>query len=175
MIAVFRGAWIRLLQLIALYCPGARSWRVRLHRWRGVHVGYGCFIGTDAMIETSKPYRVWIGNEVGLGARVTIVAHFRGATSADRSHDDRKITVRIEDEAFIGPGVIILPNVTIGRGAVVAAGSVVSHSVPPMMMVQGNPAKPIAKCGISLAEKHSLREFYKQLRPLDAKRETPSR
>ena len=79
-----------------------------------------------------------------------------------------------EDEAFIGPGVIILPNVTIGRGAVVAAGSVVSHSVPPMTMVQGNPAKPIAKCGISLAEKHSLREFYKQLRPIKAQRETSS-
>lgn len=166
MIENLRGGWIRLLQLIALYCPGARTWRLRLHRWRGVHVGQRCFIGTDALIETSKPWRVWIGDDVGIGARVTIVAHFRGATSADRKKDDRKITVRIEDEAFVGPGVIILPNVTIGKGAVVAAGSVVTHSVPPMTMVQGNPAQPIAKCGITLAEKNSLREFYLKLRPL---------
>ena len=167
MMETLRGGWIRLLQLIALHCPGARTWRPRLNRWRGAHVGRGCFIGTDALIETSKPYRVWIGDEVGIGARVTIIAHFRGATSADRDKDDRKVTVRIEDEAFVGPGVIILPNVTIGKGAVVSAGSVVTQSVPEFTMVQGNPAKPIAKCGISLAEKHKLMDFYRRLRPLD--------
>jgi acetyltransferase-like isoleucine patch superfamily enzyme len=113
---------------------------------------------------------------VGLGARVTIVAHFRGVTSADRAGNDRAVTVRIEDEAFVGPGVIILPNVTIGRGAVVTAGSVVTHSVPPMTMVRGNPAEPIARCGITLAEKNSVKEFYRQLRPVrSARPSTPKR
>ena len=41
----------------------------------------------------------------------------------------------------------MLPNVVIGRGSVVAAGSVVTTSVPPMTLVQGNPAKPVAQVG----------------------------
>ena len=129
-------------------------------------MGKKCFIGTDALIETSKPYRVWIGDEVGIGARVTIIAHFRGATSADREKDDRKVTVRIEDEAFVGPGVIILPNVTIGRGAVIAAGSIVTQSVPPLTMVQGNPAKVVAKCGVPL-KGHAYEEFLRNLTPIE--------
>jgi acetyltransferase-like isoleucine patch superfamily enzyme len=149
-----------------LYAPGARTWRVRIHRLRGVRIGQGCFIGTDCMIETSKPHLVSIGNHVGLGARVTIVAHFRGATIADTSGDPHRVTVRIEDDAFVGPGVIILPNVTIGQGAVVAAGSVVTRSVPPLTMVQGNPAKPIARCGIPLSRNTSAKAFYSKLRPI---------
>jgi serine acetyltransferase len=66
--------------------------------------------------------------------------------------------------------VIILPNVTIGRGAVVTAGSVVTQSVPPMTIVQGNPAVPIANCGIPLSPPEiTLKEFSRRLRPLDKK------
>jgi acetyltransferase-like isoleucine patch superfamily enzyme len=74
--------------------------------------------------------------------------------------------VKIEQDAFIGPGAIILPNVTIGRGAVVTAGSIVSQSVPPMTVVQGNPAVPTANCGIPLSEHVTLKDFSRRLRPL---------
>jgi len=49
--------------------------------------------------------------------------------------------VVIEDDAWIGQRAIILPGVTIGRGSVVAAGSVVMTSVPPNVLVAGNPAR----------------------------------
>jgi maltose O-acetyltransferase len=52
--------------------------------------------------------------------------------------------VTIEDYVFIGPRAIILPGVTIGRGAVVAAGAVVTKNVAPGTVVGGIPAKPIA-------------------------------
>ena len=71
------------------------------------------------------------------GIRSIIIAHFRGW--------ERPVV--IEEGAFLGPGVIVLPNVVIGRGSVVAAGSVVTTSVPPMTLVQGNPAKPVAQVG----------------------------
>lgn len=51
--------------------------------------------------------------------------------------------VVIEDDAWIGQRVIILPGVTIGRGSVVAAGSVVMTSVPPNVLVAGNPARQL--------------------------------
>ena len=158
---MLRGAANRLLQLVALYSPGATTVRPQLHRWRGVTIGRDVFIGTDALIETAYPDLVSIGDEVVIGIRCVIIGHFQ--------LDDepmRRPTVRIEDQVFVGPGVIILPNVTIGRGAVVNAGSVVTRSVPPMTMVQGNPAVPVARCGIPLGDHTPLKEFYQALRPL---------
>ena len=51
--------------------------------------------------------------------------------------------IRIEDDCWIGAGVIILPNVTIGRGSTVGAGSVVTKSIPPYSVALGTPAKVI--------------------------------
>jgi len=62
-----------------------------------------------------------------------------------------------------------MPNVTIGKGSVVTAGSVVTTSVPPNTVVQGNPARAIAKVGIPLKLNVSLREFSTRLRPLGRK------
>jgi acetyltransferase-like isoleucine patch superfamily enzyme len=155
-----KGARNRVLQLIALYGPGAETLRVRLHRMRGVQIGEEVFIGTDVILETAHPDMVSIGNGVDIGTRTLVIAHQQG--EGKRSG----VTVRIEDDVFIGPGAMILPNVTIGRGAVVQAGSVVTKSVPPLTMVRGNPAEVVARCGIALGRKTPLREFYARLQPL---------
>jgi acetyltransferase-like isoleucine patch superfamily enzyme len=145
----------RFLQGFARAIPGARSWRVCLHRCRGVQIGDGTWIGYDCILETSRPDLIKIGRHVVISLRVILVAHFRGAEG-----------ITIEDDVFIGPGAIILPSVTIGRGSVVTAGSVVSASVPPMTVVQGNPARPIATCGATLVGETSLKSFYRSLKPL---------
>ncbi len=125
-----KGMKNRVMQILARFLPGAESLRVFLHRVRGVKIGKNVWIGYDVIIETSSPHLVSIGNNVSLGLRTAIIAHFKGTES-----------VTIEEDAFIGPGVIILPNVTIGKGSVVSAGSVVNSSVAPMTLVQGNPAQ----------------------------------
>jgi heptaprenylglycerol acetyltransferase len=145
----------RLLQMVARSAPGATTWRVRLHRWRGVKIGRGVWIGYDAIIETSSPHLVTIRDGAAIGIRVTIVAHNREQSG-----------VVIEENASVGTGAIILPNVTIGRGATVTAGSVVTRSVPPKTMVQGNPARPIATVEIPLGLNVSVKEFAKGLRPI---------
>jgi acetyltransferase-like isoleucine patch superfamily enzyme len=163
------GARNRVLQVVALYAPGGDTTRVLLHRLRGVEIGDGTWIGFDTLIEPSYPQRVFIGKRVAIGIRVLILAHFahhgrnREATGGDL---DKRVSVRIEDDAFIGPGTIIMPNVTIGAGAVVTAGSVVTRSVAPLTMVQGNPAKPIARCGIPLGLDTPIKEFYRRLTPI---------
>jgi len=158
------GARRRLLALIALYGPGAETTRVRLHRMRGVRIGSGCFIGTDVIIETAFPHLVEIGDRVDLGMRTTIVAHQQGEIA-----DENEPSVRIGDDVFIGPGSLLLPHVTVGDGAVVTAGSVVTTSVPPLTMVRGNPAEAVARCGVPLGRSTPLREFYRQLRPIRRK------
>jgi acetyltransferase-like isoleucine patch superfamily enzyme len=159
----------RILQLAALYGPGGDTIRPMLHRRRGVKIGRRTWIGFDTLIEPSYPKRVEIGERVAIGIRVLILAHFahlgRNRESAGGELDDR-ISVRIEDDVFIGPGVIIMPNVTIGHGAVVTSGSVVTRSVAPLTMVQGNPAQPIARCGVPLGLDTPVKEFYRQLTPI---------
>jgi heptaprenylglycerol acetyltransferase len=163
------GVRNRLLQVMALYAPGGDSIRARLHRLRGVEIGENTWIGYDTLIEPSYPDRVVIGRRVAVGMRVMILAHFahhgRNRESSEGTMDER-VSVRIEDDAFIGPGVLIMPNVTIGAGAVVTAGSVVTRSVAPLTMVQGNPAKPIARCGIPLGLDTPIKEFYRRLIPI---------
>jgi len=160
----------RVLQVLALYAPGGDSTRVLLHRLRGVEIGERSWIGFDTLIEPSYPHRVVIGKRVAIGIRVLILAHF-----AHHGHNretsggalDERVSVRIEDDVFIGPGAVIMPNVTIGAGAVVTAGSVVTRSVAPLTMVQGNPAKPIARCGVPLGLDTPIKEFYRRLTPTE--------
>jgi len=152
---IFRGVTNRLFQLLARILPGAKTLRVVLHRARGVLIGKNVWIGYDVVLDTSRPHLITIEDEASLGMRVTVIAHFRELHG-----------VKIEREAFIGPGAILLPNVVIGRGAVVTAGSVVTRSVPPMTVVQGNPAEPVAKCGVPLRSDVTLKEFSRQLKPL---------
>src|SRR5215472_11603971 len=102
---VWRGVRNRLLQQIARAAPGATTLRVQLHRGRGVNIGDDVWIGYDAILETSNPHLITIEDGVSIGIRTTIIAHFR---------ESRGVT--IEQDAFIGPSVTILPNVVIGRG-----------------------------------------------------------
>jgi acyl-CoA synthetase (AMP-forming)/AMP-acid ligase II/carbonic anhydrase/acetyltransferase-like protein (isoleucine patch superfamily)/acyl carrier protein len=162
---ILGGLKNRLLQCLALYAPGYKTTRVWLHRLRGVWIGTNVSIGLSALIETAYPSLVYIGNNVTIGMRAIIIAHLRDSTTGARLRGHR--TVRIEDDVYIGPGVIILPNVTIGRGAVVGAGSVVSRAVTPKTLVRGNPAVPVARCGVSLGGGVSYEEFLRQLRPLE--------
>ena len=151
--SIVRGVANRLLQNLARLLPGARTLRVFLHRIRGIRIGKNVWIGYDAILDTSRPDLIEIGDGCTIGIRTTIIAHFK---------ESRGVT--LEPDVFIGPGAIILPNVVVGRGAVVAAGSVVTRSVPPMTLVRGNPAVPIASCGVPLTEDVTLREFSARLR-----------
>ncbi len=66
------------------------------------------------------------------------------AEQIKQSYEPKGDTV-IQSDAWIGMNAIIMPGVTIGEGAIVAAGSVVSKDVPPYTIVGGNPAKEIKK------------------------------
>ncbi|HWZ99306.1 MAG TPA: acyltransferase [Candidatus Dormibacteraeota bacterium] len=149
-----RGLSNRIFQHLARILPGASSLRVKLHRARGVQIGKNVWIGYDVILDTSRPFLITLEDNCTLSMRVTVVAHFRESTG-----------VKIEQDAFVGPGAIILPNVIVGRGAVVTAGSVVTRSVPPMTVVQGNPAVPVARCGVPLVPGVTLEEFSRRLQP----------
>jgi acetyltransferase-like isoleucine patch superfamily enzyme len=152
----FRALTNRILQLLTMIAPGGQSLRVSLHRARGVNIGKNVWISYNVILETSYPHLIAIDDDAFIGIGTIVIAHFK----------ESRRGVRIGRQAFIGPGVIILPDVEIGDGAVVTAGSVVTRSVPAMTVVQGNPAVPIARCGVPLWPDTPLKEFSKRLKPV---------
>ena len=108
----------------------------------GVHIGKNCLISTRYW--PSEPYLVSIGDNVQLTDCVSIHSH-GGGNCVRREHPEFDVfgKVVIEDWAYIGSWSHIMPGVTIGEGALVAAGSVVTKSVAPHTVVGGNPAKYI--------------------------------
>jgi acetyltransferase-like isoleucine patch superfamily enzyme len=91
--------------------------------------------------------RIKIGDNVTVGANSVIVdTDFHPIDPGLRKKDPqagRTAAVIIEDDVFIGMNCLILKGVTIGRGSLVGAGSVVSKDVPAGVIVAGNPAQPV--------------------------------
>ena len=128
----------------------ARVVRPLLHRWRGVKLGKNVFIGLEVMFDSVYPERIHIGNGVRLLNRTQIIAHNRDLTGyapglAVKDLDYVVKDVFIEDDASIMSNSILLPGVRVGKGAVVAAGSVVTRDVMPYTMVAGVPAREIKR------------------------------
>ena len=89
--------------------------------------------------------RITIGNHVVVGANTTIVdTDFHPLEAMGRKVNaaaGRSAAIVIEDDVFIGMNCLVLKGVTIGRGSMIGAGSVVTRDVPPGVIVAGNPAK----------------------------------
>ncbi len=102
------------------------------------------FANTGLVILDTAP--VNIGNNVLIGPQVGIYAAYHPLDVATRiaGYEAAK-PVTICDDVWIGGHVSILPGVTIGRGAVIGAGSVVTHSIPPGVVAAGNPCRIIKK------------------------------
>lgn len=98
-----------------------------------VFVNYGADIAVAA--------KVRIGAWTRIGPRVSIADH--SAHPIDATKSDVPKPVDIGEDVWIGRNAIILPGVTIGRGALVAAGSIVTKDVEDCTLVAGNPARPI--------------------------------
>lgn len=108
----------------------------------GVTIGEHCFISTRRW--GTEPYLIKIGNNVQITRDVAIHTH-GGAHSVRNKYPDFDVFGRviINDWVYIGASSHIMPGVTIGEGALIAAGSIVTKSVPPNTVVGGNPAKII--------------------------------
>lgn len=118
-------------------------------------IGKGVYIGKDVLVECNAE----IGNYVLIANRVALVGRhdhdFRavgvpvrfspwiGSKKTVSPHATEKVV--IEDDVWLGFAAIVLSGVTVGRGAIVAAGSVVTKNVEPYSIVAGNPARPVGR------------------------------
>ena len=105
-----------------------------------IHVGADVFMNFNCVILDVVP--VMIGDRVQIASAVQILAadHPRDAkTRATGLENGRPIV--IEDDAWIGGGSILCPGVTVGRGSVIGAGSVVTRDIPAGVIAVGNPCR----------------------------------
>lgn len=106
---------------------------------KGLTISNNSVVNQNCVLDTRGG--IYIGSNVSVSAEVCILTADHDPSAPTFS--GRIAPVRIHDFAFIGTRAIILPGVTIGHGAVVAAGSVVSRDVPELSVVAGVPAKVI--------------------------------
>jgi acetyltransferase-like isoleucine patch superfamily enzyme len=125
------------------FVPG---WRVRLLRWCGYQIGHDVYIADDLLIaeELEDSGNLTLGDRVSIAPRVTLVLSSHPNDSRIRPVAPvKRAPIVIEADVWLGAGVVVLPGVRIGRGAIVGANSVVSRDVAPLHVVAGLPARTI--------------------------------
>lgn len=108
----------------------------------GIRLGERCVINQGCHLD-GRRFAIRVGNDVSIGPDAAILTLGHDPRSADFA--DRGGPVCIGNHVWIGYRAIVLPGVTIGEGAVVGAGSLVSRDVPPYAIVAGNPSRVIGE------------------------------
>ncbi|AUN15275.1 MAG: acyltransferase [Paeniclostridium sordellii] len=117
---------------------------IDIARKKGVKIGENCRLYSNNF--GSEPYLIEIGNHVTVTNGVQFITHDGGVwvfREDKLPNADLLGKIKIEDNCFIGTNAIILPSVTIGENSIVAAGSVVTKSIPKNSVVAGVPARVI--------------------------------
>ncbi len=132
---------------------------------RRMTVGRGTFIGYGSMFDTFAP--IVIGRDCAIAMQVTFVTStHRLGGPAKRAGRIEAVSIVVGDGVWIGARATVLPGVTIGDGAVVAAGAVVTHDCEPNTLYAGVPARAVRCLGSGDA---AARELAAKERELAAK------
>jgi maltose O-acetyltransferase len=114
----------------------------------GAHPAANFIVGSDCWFNAGSTFdatdQIVIGDRVRIGQEVLVLTStHQVGDHAGRAGDFTTAPVSIASGAWLGARAIILPGVSIGDGAVVAAGAVVNTSVPADQLVAGVPARPV--------------------------------
>ncbi|KAF5038666.1 2,3,4,5-tetrahydropyridine-2,6-dicarboxylate N-acetyltransferase [anaerobic digester metagenome] len=135
----------KIVKIIAPSFPINRL-RILLLRSCGYNIGNNVYIGERLMVidELSDKNNLFIGDRVAIAPCVILITSSQPNFSRIKQWVKlEKGPIHIKNDAWIGAGSIIFPNVTIGEGAIVGAGSVVKRDVASYTIVAGVPAKKI--------------------------------
>ena len=126
-----------------IFITPVKSWRTVMHRWRGVNIGKGVYIGHEVIFDRVFTDHITIGDHASIGDRAIITAHANIPSDTKLKHLYPRSIKRttIGKGVWIMPNVTIIPGVTVGDESVVATGAVVTKDVPPRVLVAGVPAQ----------------------------------
>lgn len=127
----------------------------RFYRPAGVRIGSHTIVNRDVLLDGRMGLQ--IGDNVSISEGVALFTLEHDPHSPDFAN--RGAPIRIHDRVFVGTRAIIRSGVAVGEGAVVAAGAVVTHDVPPYTIVAGVPARPIGQRRQDLTYTFGYRKF----------------
>lgn len=110
-----------------------------------IRLGDNAFINSDAFLMDDAPITIGADVRLGPGAKLMTALHPVDDHQRRREGWERAAPIVIEDNAWLGAGVIVGAGVRIGRNSVIGAGSVVLRDVPDHVLVAGNPAAVVRK------------------------------
>lgn len=147
-----KGIFRKLMMLMSnLPMPG--HWRWKLVKLGGVKILDNptderrfIFIGENVVFDSQYPEGIEIGNFVHITTGCVLLTHYMNTKLNEIHWEHGKI--KIEDHVFLGANTIISKPVTIGKGSIVGAGSVVTKDIPPYQIWAGNPARYIKDRGV---------------------------
>ena len=119
----------------------------------GLTVGKNFNMLSGCIIDYSHCCLITIGDNVTFAQCVHVLAH-DASTKLPLGYTKIALT-NIGNDVFVGAHAVIMPGVTVGNGAIVGAGSIVTKNVAPGMVVAGNPAKPICTVEDYLAKERA--------------------
>ncbi|TKX75532.1 acyltransferase [Halorubrum sp. GN11_10-6_MGM] len=131
--------------VLARICPSLRlkNW---LLRRIGVTVGTGVAWGLESTPDVFWPERIRVDDDAIIGYDATLLCH-------EFLHEEYRLgDVVVEEAAMIGAGAVVLPGVTVGEGARVAANSLVAEDVPPGATVAGVPAEVVSRADAAASD-----------------------
>ena len=151
--------WNSFLHVLARFLPGGKNLRPFLHRLRGVHIEGKVFIGDDVYIDEDCPGAVELHDGVVIAPRCSIIAHTRGAGR-----------VIIRERSALGAGCMIVcakgQTLTIGEGAVISAGSTVSHDIQPYTLCGAPRIQAFGKITVPFSIDVEYKEFIAGVKPM---------
>ncbi len=108
------------------------------------HIGKGCFINHNAYLMDGGG--IWVGDNTFIGPSCGLYTASHPLLPSERNRGLEKAgPIHIASDCWLGSSVVVLPGVTIGEGAVIGAGSVVTKDIPPYVIAVGNPARVLRK------------------------------
>lgn len=142
-----KGLFRRLMIAISnLPMPG--HWRYRFVKRAGINIlntpkgkRRFIFIGENVVFDSQHPEDIEIANGVHITTGCVLLSHYLDNTKSGVHWLHGKI--KIEEDVFIGANSIITKPLTIGKGSIIGAGSVVTKDIPPYQIWAGNPARYI--------------------------------
>ena len=137
----FRSA---IFLLPAWFSPHSKL-RVFFHKLRGIKIGNAVEIGYYVHLDNEMPQLITLRDNVTVTNNCVLLAHDHSNSYTGTSKKDKVAPILVDEFAFIGSSSIILPGVTIGKRAIVGAGSVVTRNVESEALVAGNPAKKLKR------------------------------
>lgn len=123
-----------------------RKLRPFILRRMGCKVGKGCFMGDYVRIDTSHPDMITIEDNVSIASGSRLLCHQRDFSDFCVGDDYMKLgyvvkPIVLKKGCLVGMESFVMPGVTIGEGAIVGAGSLVTKDIPAWTIAAGRPAK----------------------------------